>query len=118
MTDASAVLLPESDSADDRRAHQRRTVILRGCLYQRGKVVECVVNNLSAGGAGLIFEVRLLHQEDMEVKVGAMVTLTIDRYGDLPGTIAWNDGQYAGIQFLQEPDQVRLLTEKLLPDRG
>jgi hypothetical protein len=114
MSDAIAGLSQAADCPDERRRHQRRTVLLRARLYQKGEVVDCIVNNLSAGGAGLLLEVRLM-QAQMDMQVGAVVTLTIERYGDLPGEIAWHEKQYAGIRFFQDPEQVRQLTETLLP---
>lgn len=114
MSDAIAGHRQAADSLDERRGHRRRTVLLRARLYQKGNVVDCIVNNLSAGGAGLLLEVRLV-QAEIDMQDGAVVTLTIERYGDLPGEIAWHDAQYAGIRFFQEPEQVRRLTETLLP---
>ena len=89
-------------------------MLLKASLYQRGTLFDCLVNNLSSSGAGVIVEVQILSNE-MDVKAGAAVTLTIHRFGDFPGMIAWQEAQYAGIRFLQEPEKINALLDALMP---
>jgi hypothetical protein len=116
MTDAIAGLRrPLADAPEDRRDSRRRTVILQARLYQRGALYDCIVNNLSSSGAGVMVEVQILKNE-MIVETGTVVTLTIDRFGDFPGTIVWHEAQYAGIRFLQPEADIRALFEAMLPE--
>ena len=114
MTKPSASFHPNADANDERRQHHRRPVLLKASLYQRGALFDCFVNNLSSSGAGVIVEVQILNN-GMDVSPGAVVTLTIDRFGDFPGTVAWREAQYAGVHFLQEPGLNHALIEALLP---
>ena len=114
MADAAAGYHPTNDAHDERRLHRRRPVLLKANLYQRGVLFDCFVNNLSSRGAGVIVEVQILNN-GMDVTPGAVVTLTIDRFGDFPGTIAWHEAQYAGICFLQDPTRTDALIQALLP---
>ena len=114
MTKPSASFCPDADTTDERRQHRRRPVLLKATLYQRGTLFDCFVNNLSSRGAGVIVEVQILNN-GMDVEPGAVVTLTLDRFGDFPGTVAWHEAQYAGISFLQEPARIHALIEALMP---
>jgi hypothetical protein len=114
MTEATA-FSPAGTADDERRDRQRRTVLLKALIYQRGSLFDCVVNNLSSSGAGVIVEVQILRNE-IDAEPGSIVTLTIDRFGDFPGKIVWHHAQYAGIRFFEDPEHVAALVEALLPD--
>ena len=101
----SSVAAPKTGAKCERRRGRRRPVLLKAHLYQGGQVFDCLVNNLSSFGAGVIVEVHIL-KGAIDVNAGSVITLTIEGLGDFPGTIAWHDTDHAGIRFMQEPGEV------------
>jgi chromosome partitioning protein len=67
--------------------------------------VDCVVHDISAGGA-LIAVSRAL-------KVGENVTLALDSIGKLPAEIRHSDGGRAGLRFIIDPKQQLFLVKHL-----
>ncbi len=96
-TPIAAVLRPIAD----RRLRSRQTARLDACLDASGQLVPCVIADVSAGGAQLL------------VDLPPFVTrarLEIEAYGAFECRIAWRTDTRAGIEFLNEPDEV---TERL-----
>ena len=67
--------------------------------------VDCVVHDISAGGA-LIAVSRTL-------KVGETVILALDSIGKLPAEIRHSDGGRAGLRFIIDPKQQLFLVKHL-----
>ena len=67
--------------------------------------VDCVVHDISAGGA-LIAVSRTM-------KVGETVTLALDSIGKLPAEIRHSDGGRAGLRFIIDPKQQLFLVKHL-----
>ena len=101
------------DDDDDRRRHRRYPVLWKGKLYQRGVVHDCLVKNFSATGAGLVVEIQLA-EADFRPGRGEIATLTIVRFGDFPGQIAWQSNNRLGIAFMRDPGDVEDLMHEFL----
>ncbi len=91
----------------DRRRFARVSVLMSGKLFSGGEMVDCVVLNISAGGA----KVRVLQPLEFD----SAVRLRVERFGDFPGVVAWQDGAYIGLQFLIEPSEVIRRVAETLP---
>ena len=72
-----------------------------------------MIKNFSATGAGLLIEVRLAAAE-IGFERGTIVTLTIDRFGDFPGQVAWQDQDKLGVAFMRDPEEVYELIRTFL----
>ena len=93
------------DTADNRRDSHRYPVLWKALLYQKGELFDCVVRNISATGAGLVMEVHAAALGQRLLR-GAVVTLTIPRYGDFPGQVAWCGDDQVGLAFMRDPEEV------------
>lgn len=67
--------------------------------------VDCVVHDISAGGA--------LVAVDRSLKVGDSVTLALDSIGKLPAEVRHCDGGRAGLRFIIDPKQQLFLVKHL-----
>jgi chromosome partitioning protein len=67
--------------------------------------VDCVVHDISAGGA--------LIAVNKTLKVGESVTLALDSIGKLPAEIRHSDGGRAGLRFIIDPKQQLFLVKHL-----
>jgi hypothetical protein len=67
--------------------------------------VECVVHDISAGGALVIV--------DCELQVGDLVTLALDSIGKLPAEVRHCEGDRAGLRFIIDPKQQLFLVKHL-----
>lgn len=81
------------------RRFTRRSVLWAGELRTGGRGLACRVQNISAFGA----KVRLL--EPFSARV-SKVTLQVERYGEFPGEVVWQEGQILGISFNDDPEDV------------
>ena len=109
---------PDNDPEDEqtrreRRGSPRSALLLKGNLYQRGCVVDCVVSNLSIGGAKLLLAGSADDRLPDPV-AGSIVTLTVARFGDLPARLVWSQRTAIGIGFLQSSDEVAVLLSPYL----
>ena len=68
----------------DRRASPRCAVLISGKAYQLGRVIDCVVSNVSAGGAKLLLPGPASDQLP-DPTARSPVTLTIPSIGALSG---------------------------------
>ena len=103
----------KDDDDAERRRKRRFPVLWKGKLYQRGVVHDCLVKNFSATGAGITVEIQL-EESDFRPGRGEIATLTILRFGDFPGQIAWQSGNKLGIAFMRDPADVEELTHEFL----
>jgi hypothetical protein len=85
--------------AQEIRAHKRQPVSWDARLHQDGRTWECKVVDISPGGAKIRIAERLT--------INSEVMLTIDRRGDFPGEVRWQEENFAGIRFLEDAGVVR-----------
>jgi hypothetical protein len=92
------------DGVENRRFH-RSTVLWPANLHVYGKVIDCVVFNISANGA------KIICKEAIPDKTP--VTLSSTRFGEFPGEIVWASGTNLGIRFAAAPTEVAKAVDKL-----
>jgi PilZ domain len=81
------------------REHQRKWVSWDATLQQDGRTWECKVIEISPGGT------RIKIGESLTIT--SQVMLTIERLGNFPGEVRWQDEDCAGISFLEDTGVVR-----------
>ncbi|MCB9949207.1 MAG: PilZ domain-containing protein [Rhodospirillaceae bacterium] len=88
-------------AADNRRIFPRNAVIWRGRFATEAATHECVVLNVSVGGACV--------RTTFPPEVGDHGRLTIDRVGEFDAEIVWvsNHTKGLGIRFRDTPGDVR-----------
>ncbi len=82
----------------DRREFVRTSVMWAAKLHIKAQTVNCVVLNISPDGA----KIRL---ESIPDEISP-ATLHVDRIGDLPGDVVWQEGAMIGISFRDSPSVV------------
>jgi hypothetical protein len=97
---------PDDQGAKNRRKFERITVLWSGSLECEGQVVECLIVNVSPGGA----LVRL----DNPAVCKKSVVLHSPRFGQLAGEITWRQDKELGIQFSESEQAVAKKMEKAL----
>jgi hypothetical protein len=86
-----------TEELHERQKHPRTAVFCSGKLAAGGHAWDCDILDISVGGAKLRFRTPL--------DPGAELRLTIEPHGTLPGRVAWQNGQYLGMEFVCDPDQ-------------
>jgi len=99
-TVSAAELQAMRDKWTERRRFRRKSVILASTLVTARGAVQCVVLDLSLGGARIRFPEKL---EPLE-----QVTLVFAKFGRFPGHVVWRNGADAGLQFSDPPDEIML----------
>ncbi len=109
---------PGRTAPDNRRRFPRTRVLLTGRLYRGEGAVDCVVTNLSAGGARIA--AREPARIDPPVPDGTEpASLLIERYGIFPGELLWRDGRAAGLRFRDAPPVIAAaMWPTLSPERS
>lgn len=87
---------------EDRREHVRKPLLVSGMIYCGTKEYPCLVENVSAGGLGLVANGDL---DDSGIVSGAVLAVRVDGYGVLAGVVAWRNDNRLGIRFLNAPEQ-------------
>ena len=91
----------------ERRMHRRCSVLMSGGVIVDGERYDCVVKNLSLGGARLTC--------DRPLAAEIPVVLDIQRFGLFPAKVAWqHNGEY-GLCFALPPSQVAAMVGDVLP---
>jgi hypothetical protein len=85
--------------AKDIRAHERKRLLWDATLQQDGRTWECKAVDVSPDGVKIRIDERLT--------INSQVMLTIDRLGDFPGELRWQDEDFAGIRFLEDAGVVQ-----------
>jgi PilZ domain len=85
--------------AKEIRAHKRHLVSWDATLHQDGRTWECKAIEISPGGVRIRIGERLT--------INSQVMLTIERLGNYPGEVRWQDENFAGICFLEDAGVVR-----------
>lgn len=96
---ASAAPPPKRNKARSMRTHTRSAVFWSGAVQDGRQKVDCIVLNMSPGGA----KIRLLKRF---VNDGSPVILQIDRLGGYTGEVVWLEGNTMGLRFLKDPKQI------------
>jgi hypothetical protein len=83
-----------------RRVHVRAPTLCSGSLYREGvSAVDCVVRDLSVGGAHVVLERSNAGPE--------LCVLDLDGVGLFPSKIVWQRDNDAGLEFLGDPEATR-----------
>lgn len=82
----------------DKRQYRRTHVLISGTVHQGASSFECIIKDLSAGGAQI--------QTEQPISRGRDVVLDIHRAGLFNSRMMWHDGNRIGMAFLQEPESV------------
>ena len=80
----------------ERRKSERLPILLEAAVSVDSDVINCVILDISAGGAKLQLKGTEVHLEDDQVK---LIRLNIPGFGDFDGEIIWTDDEYIGIKF-------------------
>lgn len=92
-------------SPSSRRRFRRTPVLLSGRLFRGGRGVDCIITNISAGGA------RISAVATGEIgpapETAQPTALLIERYGVFQSKVMWADGKIAGVRFLHSAKAVR-----------
>ena len=88
----------DADADRNRRQYRRTSAMLSGTLFHDDRVDDCVIFNLSLGGAMVRFSESLAD--------GAAVTLSVSRAGALRAEAVWQTGKTLGLRFFDAPERV------------
>ena len=91
----------------EQRRFRRCSVMWSACVFSGGRTLDAMVLNLSAGGA----RIRLPDAPVMDDRA----TVSIGRFGDFPGRLAWRAGNEFGLEFLDPPERVAARVGAVLP---
>ena len=98
--------IPE-DEAAALRSSVRKRVLWAAKLALGARRFDCVVVDLSLGGARLHFV--------EPITIGAMVTLTLERLGALRAEVVWQEERSIGLRFVDEPQKIAEMIGDRLP---
>jgi hypothetical protein len=90
---------PKRQTSRAMREHARSAVFWSGAVRGGRENVECVVLNMSPGGA----KIRLLKRFTGD---GSPVILHVDRLGGYTCEVIWTEGNTMGLRFLRDPKQI------------
>ncbi|HUZ75647.1 MAG TPA: PilZ domain-containing protein [Stellaceae bacterium] len=91
----------------DRRRHQRVGTMWMATLQSAGSLHDCMVIDLSRGGAKLVLPDAQPLADTVELVVGGFGTFRAKR--------VWQRGEFAGVQFLDPPDKIAAAFRNMLP---
>ncbi len=99
----------------ERRSYKRAQKMLSGCFSygDDGRLADCVILDISSGGAKVKFDSPLDDAEGVNLSFGQR--LKIATAIDFPVEVVWQDGSVAGLRFLNDPYEVAGALEELLP---
>ena len=98
--------LSEEEAAAQRRTVRKR-VLWAAKIDVSGREHNCVVVDLSLGGAKLDLEAPVAH--------GDKVTLVLDRFGAFRAEVAWREEGACGLRFIEDPQRIADLIGGRLP---
>jgi len=98
--------IPEEEAAALRRTVRKR-VLWAAKLARGAKRFDCVVVDLSLGGARIHLA--------QPVAEGEQVTLMLDRFGALRAEVVWQEEQSIGLRFIDDPKAVAGMIGSRLP---
>jgi PilZ domain len=106
-TDTRALGRESVANPAERRRHQRVGALWMATLQSGGHVEECMVIDISRGGAKL-----MLPQAH---PLGGIHALVIGGFGTLRARLAWQRGEFAGVEFLDPPETIAARFRNMLP---
>ena len=95
------------EEAAAHRATVRKRVLWAARIEAAGRQYDCVVVDLSLGGAKL--------DVAAPVAQGDAVTLILERFGSFRAEIAWRDDGSIGLRFAEDPQRIADLIGGRLP---
>ncbi len=98
---------------DERRVYARAVKFISGCVLVDDEVLNCMVIDLSVNGARLLFDRPLPDFEQATVRLAFKLRLA--NPVDLTMRVAWRDSMMVGVTFLDDPRDVAVALEPLLP---
>lgn len=93
------------------RRHLRSAVFWSGVMQAGRESIDCIVLNMSAGGAKVKLLSRFAHD-------GSPVVLHIDRMGGYAGEVMWSEGDLIGLRFLKDPKAIQADIDRALGRTG
>ncbi len=100
-------LLDNPEPSKEQRALPRSSVLWAGQLNAGARAAQCRVLNISPYGA----KVRLLEA----LSHATRVSIKIERFGEFPADVIWRDGDYLGIKFHDDPDDIARIFGDAVP---
>ena len=91
----------------DRRVYPRCTVLMSGWVRAGVVYADCVVRNISLGGAKVICRRDIEHN--------GPVVLHVPKFGDFDATVTWRSGESFGLQFVDPPGAIAGVIGEALP---
>ena len=85
-------------SGMEKRIHARLPVLFSGTVHQESATFDCIIKDISAGGAQIITERPIRRDRDF--------ILDVDRAGLFTSRMVWRDDNRIGMMFLHEPRSV------------
>ena len=98
---------------DERRTYARAVKFISGCVLVDEEILNCMVIDLSVNGARLLFDRPLPDFEEATVRFSFKLRLASPV--DLAMKVAWRDSMMLGVTFLDDPHDVAVAMESLLP---
>ncbi len=98
---------------DERRTYARAVKFISGCVLVDEEILNCMVIDLSINGARLLFDRPL--PDFAEATVRFAFKLRLASPVDLAMKVAWRDSMMLGVTFLDDPRDVAVALESLLP---
>jgi len=96
----------------DRRRQQRIGVMMMATLRATRGFFDCMVLDLSSGGA------KLAISEPVVLTPGGAVALIIAPFGTFRGQLVWQRTTFVGIRFLDPPETIVKALGDVLPTRA
>jgi hypothetical protein len=109
-TDTDHLASHLSPSPADRRRHQRVGVMMMATLHMSRGFFECMVLDISHGGAKLAMGRRLTFA------TGAKVTLIVSHIGEFRAEPVWQRDDFIGLRFIDPPEAVAAALASMMPD--
>lgn len=100
-------LLENPETNKEQRDSPRSSVLWAGQLNAGARGAQCRVLNISPYGA----KVRMLEP----LSHATHVSMTIERFGQFPADVIWRDGDYLGIKFHDDPDDIARIFGDAVP---
>lgn len=101
-----------NERRSERRSHQRVGVMMMATLRATRGFFDCMVLDLSSGGA------KLAISEQLVLTPGDSVSLIITPFGTFRAQSVWQRTSFAGIRFLDPPEAIARALGDILPQRA
>jgi hypothetical protein len=95
---------------EERRAHVRKSIVLPAKLETADRQFDCLILDISAGGARL----HMSQDISQDFDAAQSVTLTFEGYGTFAARVAWRATAEIGLKFAAAPDAVAKALAEIL----